>query len=244
MKIVTASNSSSFVMHLGEVAKIVLGKEKIPGGKADGMDEKDVAELHGVPVEQIEEEVVKGLEIEKEHSPDKPIRKEISLDHEVETPEYYILLEYLEAVAEAAKDGKLVKGVDGFAHKALLKFLDETGDDWNYVLPAEYKKIMDSGKDPYFVLDVRKPEDFKKGHIPGASNVFWKDLLEMDNLEKLPKDKPILVVCYVGHTATQAMVALRLLGYDAKALKFGMGTPPDPKVKVEGWEDLGFETEK
>jgi rhodanese-related sulfurtransferase len=54
-----------------------------------------------------------------------------------------------------------------------------------------------------------------------SENIFCMDLL--DNLDKLPEDKTIVLICYVGHTASQMLVALRLLGYDVIALKFGMG---------------------
>lgn len=122
----------------------------------------------------------------------------------------------------------------------LVAFVESTEKDWNYVTPEELEG-MDRGG--LFLLDVRKPEDFKREHIPGATNIFWLDLLNEENLARLPKDKRIVVVCYVGHTASQAMVLLRLLGYDAVALKFGMGISPVKGVPVAGWKDWGFETE-
>jgi len=38
--------------------------------------------------------------------------------------------------------------------------------------------------------------------------------------------------------------ATRLLGYKAKALKFGMGKSPVEGVPVAGWLDYGYEVEK
>jgi rhodanese-related sulfurtransferase len=130
----------------------------------------------------------------------------------------------------------------GIIKKALEKFFDGTGDDWNYILPEELNKKKKSPK--LFLLDTRDPESFKKGHIEGATNIFWKDILEEKNLEKLPRNKRIIVICYVGHTASQVMVALRLLGYKATALKFGMGISPVKAVPVAGWTDFGFDTVK
>jgi len=52
-----------------------------------------------------------------------------------------------------------------------------------------------------------------------------KKLLEPGNLEKLPRDKEIVIICYVGHSAGQALVMPRLLGYNAVVLKYGMGPP-------------------
>jgi rhodanese-related sulfurtransferase len=79
----------------------------------------------------------------------------------------------------------------------------------------------DTDNDP-FVLSVRKAEHYALGHIPGAINVYWKNVAEPDNLAKLPKDKQIVVYCYTGHTGQIAATVLNLLGYDAVNLKFGM----------------------
>jgi len=123
----------------------------------------------------------------------------------------------------------------------LRAYLVDTGDDWNYITPEELKKNLNNPD--YFLLDVRKPEAYAEGHIPGSVNIFWLDLLDEKNLEKLPKDKMIVVICYVGHTASQALTILKLLGYKAVGLKFGMGISPVPGVPVAGWTDFGFELE-
>jgi rhodanese-related sulfurtransferase len=123
----------------------------------------------------------------------------------------------------------------------LSKFVEGTGDDWNFIIPTELKVDLMKGKD-YFLLDVRKPEDYAKGHIEGATNIFWLDLLKPENLAKLPHDRRIIIACYVGHTASQVLVMLRLLGFDARILKFGMGLSPVVGVPVAGWTNYGFET--
>ncbi len=123
-------------------------------------------------------------------------------------------------------------------YSALLDFMKKTKSDWNYITPEELHK-EDLSK--YFLLDIRKEEDYKKGHIKGAKNIYWENLLDEENLEKLPNDKKIVLICYVGHTASQMLVALKLLGYDVIALKFGMGKSPVKGVPVSGWLDLGFE---
>jgi thiosulfate/3-mercaptopyruvate sulfurtransferase len=35
----------------------------------------------------------------------------------------------------------------------------------------------------YVILDVREPEDYRKGHIPGARNLYWMDLFPGDSLD-------------------------------------------------------------
>lgn len=76
--------------------------------------------------------------------------------------------------------------------------------------------------DDFFILDIRKPVDYVNGHISGAVNVQFEYVAEPENLAKLPTDKPILVVCYTGHTASQTNAILNLLGYNAWTLRFGM----------------------
>lgn len=124
---------------------------------------------------------------------------------------------------------------------ALRDFLEKTKEDWNYITPEEFQKLREKGKDKdFYILDIRRPEDFNEGHIPGAKNIFWLNILDPENLKKLPRNKKILIYCYVGHTSSQVLVLLKLLGYDVIALKFGMGISPVEGVPVAGWLDFGF----
>jgi rhodanese-related sulfurtransferase len=91
-------------------------------------------------------------------------------------------------------------------------------------IPAQevYEKAV-VAKDPsYQILSIRKPEDYAKGHVPGAINIPYSDTANEENLKKLDPSKKIVVVCYTGHTASQTTIFLNQLGYDAYAMKFGM----------------------
>jgi len=80
----------------------------------------------------------------------------------------------------------------------------------------------DAGNDP-FILSVRSASQYAKGHIPGTVNIGFTSMFTDENLAKLPDDgTQIVVVCYTGHTASQATALLNINGYDAIALKFGM----------------------
>lgn len=70
--------------------------EQIPGGKAEGMTVEDIANKHKVPTEEIQTQVQKGMNVEKEHTPDPKKQKEIAKDHEEEFPNYYDGLSELE----------------------------------------------------------------------------------------------------------------------------------------------------
>lgn len=76
----------------------------------------------------------------------------------------------------------------------------------------------------FFVLDIRSTIDFGKSHIAGAVNVPFALLAKPENLVIYPTDKPILVVCYTGHTASVATGILNTLGYDTWTLRFGMAS--------------------
>ncbi len=75
--------------------------------------------------------------------------------------------------------------------------------------------------DKYFIIDLRKNEHYKAGHIPGAVNIRANELLPSKKLAYLPKNKPIVLYCYKGYTSVATTAYLRVLGYDAYSLKFG-----------------------
>ena len=99
------------------------------------------------------------------------------------------------------------------------------------------KEIVDSESDEYLIVSVRKPEDFAAGHIKGAVNIPFGAGMQ-DALTELPKDKKIIVNCYTGQTASQTTAILRLLGYEAYNMQFGMGSVESEK----GWLGAGCVT--
>lgn len=75
----------------------------------------------------------------------------------------------------------------------------------------------------YTVYDIRPAADFAANHIKNAKNVVLKDVITTTESLALAKDAKILVVCFTGQTAGQAVMALRLLGWkNAAVLKWGM----------------------
>jgi predicted house-cleaning noncanonical NTP pyrophosphatase (MazG superfamily) len=64
-------------------------KDKLKGGLADNMSVKDLADKHNTTVDVIDKEIKKGVEVEKEHTSDSQVAKEIAKDHTYESPEYY-----------------------------------------------------------------------------------------------------------------------------------------------------------
>ena len=61
----------------------------VPGGLAKGLSLNDIAEKHGVSVDMMVAEFKKGIAVEMEHTTDREVAKEITLDHLFEDPKYY-----------------------------------------------------------------------------------------------------------------------------------------------------------
>jgi rhodanese-related sulfurtransferase len=86
-----------------------------------------------------------------------------------------------------------------------------TADDLNMKI-AEEKDMT--------IVSVRSSDDYAVGHIPGAINIGLDKLV--DNLDKIDPENPVYVYCYTGQSSAQATALLKMLGYDAYSLKFGM----------------------
>jgi hypothetical protein len=63
------------------------------GHLSKGKSLKQIAEMHNVSLAHINEELAKGLEVEKEHFADFKERTRVAKDHLVENPNYYTILE-------------------------------------------------------------------------------------------------------------------------------------------------------
>jgi rhodanese-related sulfurtransferase/predicted transcriptional regulator len=73
------------------------------------------------------------------------------------------------------------------------------------------------------VLDVRPPEEFAAGHLPGAINIPLTELPE--RLRKLPKGREVIAYCRGPYCllSVDAVVMLRDKGYNAR--RFAAGFP-------------------
>ena len=62
------------------------------------------------------------------------------------------------------------------------------------------------------LLDVRQPDEYEKGHIPGARNVPLQKLRDF-SFEVTDRDTPLYVYCLSGGRSARAVRALRGVGY-------------------------------
>ena len=107
---------------------------------------------------------------------------------------------------------------------AVMSKMPTSGDFNLYTISAANltTELAGPNKSTIFLLDVRAANDYNQGHIDGAVNIPLAALFMPDNQKLLPKDKKIVVICYTGNTAAQAMIMLNMLDFDAATLKFGM----------------------
>jgi len=111
--------------------------------------------------------------------------------------------------------------------KLLLDYLNETGD---YVNSREFPSLIKASvvfeelNKKNLIVDIRKQEFYKKGHIKGAVNVDFKDIPEyfQSKIKPFEYDK-IIVVCSTGQAASYTTSLLRLMGYgNVYAMRWGM----------------------
>jgi len=78
------------------------------------------------------------------------------------------------------------------------------------------------GAEGTFLLDVRDPDEFEEGHIPGAVNLPLNEL--RTRMSELPREREIAIYCGVGQRAYYATRILIQNGYRARNLAGGIRT--------------------
>ncbi len=122
------------------------------------------------------------------------------------------------------------------AQAALSDYLVAQGLDLDAIIGGFVFDVPEDGDlSSRYLIDIRTADDFAAGHIEGAINVTWDNLLD----EAANADKPILIICYSGNNATYLLGLLRLAGYaDAQALKWGMSIwHTDFANHTNGWNN-------
>jgi rhodanese-related sulfurtransferase len=139
-----------------------------------------------------------------------------------------------EPVSKDLVDAKVVGApkVDAQTLAVVDKFLVGLPESYYSIgKPEALKDLMSSGN--ALVVDVREAQEYADGHIPGAINIPVRTLAK--NLDKLPKDRPVVLSCASGLRCSLAMPTLQMLGY-SNARTF----PPSYK----GWAAANMPIEK
>ena len=85
------------------------------------------------------------------------------------------------------------------------------------------------------LLDVRTPQEFAEGHLPGAINIDYKNEGFSAALDKLDKTKQYEVYCRSGHRSGESAVMMT---------KKGFKKVYDLEGGILKWQEKGFETIK
>jgi rhodanese-related sulfurtransferase len=67
------------------------------------------------------------------------------------------------------------------------------------------------GDDATYVLDVRSPEEYASGHVPGAVNIPYDQVAS--RMAEVPRDRDVVLYCKSGRRAGIAAEALAGQGY-------------------------------
>jgi len=118
--------------------------------------------------------------------------------------------------------------------------LSEEVDNFLTSLPRDYYTIKNTEalksivkRDNALLIDVRQPSEYTSGHIPNAINISLQTLTA--NLDKIPKDRPVVLYCTTGYRTAMGVMTLQMLGY-ANVRAF----PPS----IQGWKAAGEPLEK
>lgn len=96
--------------------------------------------------------------------------------------------------------------------------------------PIARQELLDRAHDGLItVLDVRPPEEYAAGHVPGAINIPLKDLEQ--HLQELSPEQEVVAYCRGPHCilAFDAVARLRAGGLKARRLQDGF-----PEWKLDG----------
>jgi rhodanese-related sulfurtransferase len=96
--------------------------------------------------------------------------------------------------------------------KTFRQLVEEAKQVIQTITPEELcQRVQEEGS--WVVIDVREPEDYKGGHLPGAVNIP-RGVLEMKIDEVATSEEtPIVVYCGGGSRAALSAKALQEMGY-------------------------------
>jgi len=115
-----------------------------------------------------------------------------------------------------------VSAADDMAKKLNEVLMKGPAEGHWQVKPDEVDAWIKAKKTDFLIVDVRPtPPGQQGGKMPGAIYIPYSEILKAENLKKLPKDKKLILVCVTGQTQNLPILALRVLGYDARTMQFG-----------------------
>lgn len=79
------------------------------------------------------------------------------------------------------------------------------------IAPKEYQQQI--AKKNVQLIDVRTPEEYRRGHIKGAKNINFLDEGFLSEFEALDKEKSVFIYCRSGNRSAKASKKLTEAGF-------------------------------
>ena len=130
------------------------------------------------------------------------------------------------------QDSKAELVLKNYPLTAVQQFLVSIPRDYYTIRQISQVKALNKKKQSLLV-DVREPSEYASGHIKAAINIPLRSL--SDNLNQIPKNRPVILYCSTGYRTAMGVMALQMLGYTNVR-----GFPPS----IEGWKTAGEQLEK
>ena len=100
------------------------------------------------------------------------------------------------------------------------------------VTPQQVREMRDRGED-VAIIDVREPNEWNLGHLPGAMHIP-RGVLESTIEPRVPRERRVVLYCASGNRSALAAEVLERMGYrDVASLSTGF----------RGWAEAGGEIE-
>lgn len=96
---------------------------------------------------------------------------------------------------------------------------DENTMGYTSITMEEAKEIFATEGD-YLIVDVRRPDEYAQGHIPGAINIPNEEIPDTEPYIIMDTDRQIYVYCRSGNRSKQAAEKMVSAGY-TKVVEFG-----------------------
>lgn len=126
---------------------------------------------------------------------------------------------YIDDVKADNNSVAIIGGADGPTSVFIAGKLGDHDMGYTQINMEMAKTIFEESGD-YIILDVRRADEFAKGHIPGAINVA-NEAIETAEPSELPdKNQTIYVYCRSGNRSKQAAQKLADMGY-TNIIEFG-----------------------
>jgi len=84
-------------------------------------------------------------------------------------------------------------------------------------ISSEQLSNIDASKITF--IDNRNAGLYAKGHIPGAINIEWREILKRK--DEIPNDKPVVLYCETGLLSSKAHYMLQLAGFENVRVLWG-----------------------